>query len=147
MHRIFLVPVSQAVQLDTWHAAGLAGSASNSLRIDDVFVPSSRTLPVSQMTDGVFPQSRYSAIRTSPALGHARQLQRRSNDAGYARGAMDVFMEVLPTRGPITFTGWTKTAETLCCIISSPERSSISKPPNCFRTSCCDNGRPPWTGR
>jgi hypothetical protein len=30
---------------------------------------------------------------------------------GMARGAMDVFMEVLPTRGPITFTGWTKTAE------------------------------------
>jgi 3-hydroxy-9,10-secoandrosta-1,3,5(10)-triene-9,17-dione monooxygenase len=112
VHRIFLVPVSQAVQLDTWHAAGLAGSASNGLRIDDVFVPSPRTLPVKQMMDGVFPRRRYSAnpyfnrpwAMFASFIAGAVML-------GMARGAMDVFMEVLPTRGPITFTGWTKTAE------------------------------------
>jgi 3-hydroxy-9,10-secoandrosta-1,3,5(10)-triene-9,17-dione monooxygenase len=112
VHRIFLVPVSQAVQLDTWHAAGLAGSASNGLRIDDVFVPSSRTLPVSQMTDGVFPQRRYSA---NPYFNRPwvmlASFSAGATMLGMARGAMDVFMEVLPTRGPITFTGWTKTAE------------------------------------
>lgn len=112
VHRIFLIPVSQAVQLDTWHAAGLAGSASNGLRINDVFVPSSRTLPVKQMMDGDFPQRRYSAnpyfnrpwVMFASFIAGAVML-------GMARGAMDVFMEVLPTRGPITFTGWTKTAE------------------------------------
>lgn len=30
---------------------------------------------------------------------------------GMARGAMDVFMQTLPDRGVITFTGWTKAAE------------------------------------
>jgi 3-hydroxy-9,10-secoandrosta-1,3,5(10)-triene-9,17-dione monooxygenase len=112
VHRIFLVPVSQAVQLDTWHAAGLAGSASNNLRIDDVFVPSSRTLPVSQMMDGVFSHSRYSA---NPYFNRPwvmlASFSAGATMLGMARGAMDVFMEVLPTRGPITFTGWTKTAE------------------------------------
>jgi alkylation response protein AidB-like acyl-CoA dehydrogenase len=30
---------------------------------------------------------------------------------GTARGAMDAFMQTLGTRGPITFTGWTRAAE------------------------------------
>ena len=112
VHRIFLVPVSQALQLDTWHGAGLAGSASNGVRIDDVFVPSSRTLPLEQMRDGVFPQRRYSANSyfNRPWVMLA-SFSAGATMLGMARGAMDVFMEILPSRGPITFTGWTKTTE------------------------------------
>lgn len=112
VHKVALVPVSHVVQLDGWHAAGLAGSASNGLRIDDVFVPASRTVPMKEMNEGVFTARRYSAnpyfnrpwIMVASFNGGAAMV-------GMARGAMDVFMEVLPTRGPITFIGWTKAAD------------------------------------
>ncbi|GBG39591.1 acyl-CoA dehydrogenase family protein [Mycobacterium montefiorense] len=103
VHRIFLIPVSQTVQLDTWHAAGLAGTASNGIRIDDVFVPSSRTLPLEQMMDGHFPQRRYSA---NPYFNRPwvmlANFSAGATMLGMARGAMDVFMDALPTRGPDT---------------------------------------------
>jgi 3-hydroxy-9,10-secoandrosta-1,3,5(10)-triene-9,17-dione monooxygenase len=112
VHRVFLLPVSEVVQLDTWHGAGLAGSATNDLRIDYAFVPASRTMPVQQMMDGIYPQRRYSAnpYFNRPFIMFI-SLIGASTVLGMARGAMDVFMEVLPTRGPITFTGWTRTAE------------------------------------
>jgi alkylation response protein AidB-like acyl-CoA dehydrogenase len=112
VHRIALVPASRVESLDTWYSAGLAGTASNGLRIGDVFVPTSHTLPMRQMQEGVLPPRRYSDnplfnrpwVMFASCSGGATML-------GMARGAMDVFMEVLDTRGPITFTGWTKAAE------------------------------------
>jgi 3-hydroxy-9,10-secoandrosta-1,3,5(10)-triene-9,17-dione monooxygenase len=112
MQMLALLPVSQVVQHDTWYAAGLAGSASNSLKIGDAFVPSSRTLPVKQMNDGDFPARRYS---TNPYFNRPwvmfASFLAGATVLGMGKGAMDVFMDVLPKRGPITFTGWTKTAE------------------------------------
>lgn len=109
---VALLPVTQVVHQDTWHSGGLAGSASGGLRIDDVFVPASRTMAVQPMSDGVFPERRYSAnpyfnrpwVMFASFLGGATIL-------GMGRGAMDVFLQVLPTRGPITFTGWDKAAD------------------------------------
>jgi indole-3-acetate monooxygenase len=37
--RTLLFPVSQATLLDTWHTIGLRGTASDSYRVDDLFVP------------------------------------------------------------------------------------------------------------
>jgi len=37
--RTLLFPASQATLLDTWHTIGLCGTASDSYRVDDVFVP------------------------------------------------------------------------------------------------------------
>jgi 3-hydroxy-9,10-secoandrosta-1,3,5(10)-triene-9,17-dione monooxygenase len=112
VHRLALLPMSQVAPLETWYAAGLAGSASNSLKVDDVFVPLSHTLPIQQLFDGVLPARRYSR---DPYFNRPWVMSASSYASGamvgMARGAMDVFMEVLPTRGPITFTGWAKTSE------------------------------------
>ena len=109
---VALLPVSQVVHQDTWYSGGLSGSASGSLRIEDAFVPTARTMAVQDMTDGVLPERRYSSnpYFNRPWVTFASFLGGASI-VGMGRGAMDVFLQVLPTRGPITFTGWAKTAE------------------------------------
>jgi 3-hydroxy-9,10-secoandrosta-1,3,5(10)-triene-9,17-dione monooxygenase len=107
-----IVPASEVEHQDNWLAAGMAGTATNIMSVTDVFVPTSRTISMKDLVDGAFPKRRYSdnpyynrpwvmflSVLSGPVL------------LGMARGAMDVFMAHLPTRGAITYTGWTKAAE------------------------------------
>jgi 3-hydroxy-9,10-secoandrosta-1,3,5(10)-triene-9,17-dione monooxygenase len=77
-----------------------------------VFVPASHTMPNADLLHGRNPVGRYrdnsyfsrpfvmwACLLTAPTL------------IGAARGAMDVFTQVLSTRGAITYTPWTKAAE------------------------------------
>lgn len=103
-----LLPASQVQHQDTWHAAGMAGTATNGLTVTDVFVPASYTMPNQLLRSGSHPAKRrygnnpyfnrpfimWSAFLSAPTL------------LGTARGAMDVFTKVLPTRGPIAHTEW-----------------------------------------
>ena len=96
---------------DTWDAFGMAGTATNKITSDGVFVPESRIIPVRSLATGEFRERRYGtnpyynrpvisiflAIASGPMLG-------------IARGAMDVFMERLPGRA-ITYTSYTSAAE------------------------------------
>ena len=47
--RHFLLPRGQAAILDTWHAIGLKGSASNDVVLDRVFVPDRMTVTMDQL--------------------------------------------------------------------------------------------------
>ncbi len=111
-HVMALVPASQVVQLDNWNGAGMAGTATNIARISDVFVPSSRVLSAQRLMDADLPARRYSSdpYFNRPWVMLANTLA-AGTLTGMARGAMDVFLQVLPTRGPITYTGWTRAAE------------------------------------
>ena len=42
-HRVFLVPASDFEILDNWYVAGLSGTGSNDVRIEETFVPAYRT--------------------------------------------------------------------------------------------------------
>jgi len=107
-----VIPESSVTHEDTWYAAGMAGTATGTVSVKDVFVPGSRTLPMRELTSGTFPQRRYSSnpyfnrpwLMWANVLGAACLL-------GIARGAMQAFMETLATRGPITFTRWERAAE------------------------------------
>jgi 3-hydroxy-9,10-secoandrosta-1,3,5(10)-triene-9,17-dione monooxygenase len=107
-----IIPASEVEHQQIWRAAGMRGTATNVVSVKNVFVPASRTIVVEDLLAGVFPRRRYSdnpyynrpwimllSVHTGPVL------------LGMARGAMDVFMEYLPSRGAITYTGWTKAAE------------------------------------
>ncbi|WP_116367312.1 acyl-CoA dehydrogenase family protein [Parahaliea mediterranea] len=50
--RLFLLPRAQVQVLDTWYAAGMAGTGSNDIRAEDVFVPSDYTCPLKDMAIG-----------------------------------------------------------------------------------------------
>jgi FAD/FMN-containing dehydrogenase/alkylation response protein AidB-like acyl-CoA dehydrogenase len=107
-----IIPASEVEHQQNWRAAGMRGTATNVVSVKNVFVPASRTILVNDLLAGVFPTRRYSdnpyynrpwimllSVHTGPVL------------LGMARGAMDAFTEYLPTRGAITYTGWTKAAE------------------------------------
>lgn len=109
---MLILPTAQAQHHDTWYAAGMAGTATNMVELRDVFVPASRTLPVAHLSDGPFAAGRYigNPYYDRPWQTYAFVTQAPAM-LGIARGAMDVFMENLRTRGPITYTAWTKAAE------------------------------------
>ena len=85
-HRIFLVPESGYYEvLDTWHASGLAGTASHDVLIRETFVPEHMSVAVADLKGGPAPGAAvnrgplyripvfalFPHIVTGPALGNA----------------------------------------------------------------------------
>jgi 3-hydroxy-9,10-secoandrosta-1,3,5(10)-triene-9,17-dione monooxygenase len=54
-HRLFLVPRSDYTIIDTWFVAGLKGTGSKDVEIDDVFVPAHRTVALDATRGGPTP--------------------------------------------------------------------------------------------
>jgi 3-hydroxy-9,10-secoandrosta-1,3,5(10)-triene-9,17-dione monooxygenase len=61
--RLYLVPVSDVKQDDTWYCAGLRGSGSITSVLDNVFVPAHRSVSFSTLRDGCSPGSQ---VNTNP---------------------------------------------------------------------------------
>jgi 3-hydroxy-9,10-secoandrosta-1,3,5(10)-triene-9,17-dione monooxygenase len=84
--RLYLVPVSEVKQDDTWFCAGLRASGSNTSLLDNVFVPEHRSVSFSTLRDACSPGSKtntnpiyrtpfiavHSYALLAPALGLAR---------------------------------------------------------------------------
>lgn len=89
--RWFAVPLSQAKVEDTWYVDGMAGTGSNDVVIDDVYVPAERSVSMLDMSTGNGPGSLLhdgplyhtpmlpilTMAGTTPALGQARAAVRR----------------------------------------------------------------------
>ena len=56
--RLYLVPVSEVKQDDTWFCAGLRASGSNTSLLDNVFVPEHRSVSFSTLRDACSPGSK-----------------------------------------------------------------------------------------
>ncbi|MGH8665235.1 MAG: acyl-CoA dehydrogenase family protein, partial [Burkholderiales bacterium] len=56
-YRMFLVPQSDYRPIDTWFAAGLKGTGSKDIEVQDIFVAAYRTLAVSDARGGATPGS------------------------------------------------------------------------------------------
>ncbi len=88
--RLFLVPTSELEVLDTWYCAGLRGSGSHTVALDNVFVPEHRSVSFSTLRDACSPGSQvntkpmyrtpFLAVHTYALLGPALGLAR----GGYA---------------------------------------------------------------
>ncbi|MGC1777703.1 MAG: acyl-CoA dehydrogenase family protein [Xanthobacteraceae bacterium] len=92
--RLYLVPVSQLKQDDTWHCAGLRGSGSNTAVLDDVFVPEHRSVSFSALREGSSPGSKVNAnpIYHAPFIAlHSYALL--GPVLGLARGAYAEFVQ------------------------------------------------------
>lgn len=86
--RIFLVPKTDYRVLDTWHASGLAGTASHDVAIEEAFVPEHMSVAVADLKGGPTPGSvvnpnplyripvfaLFPHILTGPALGNAEAM-------------------------------------------------------------------------
>jgi 3-hydroxy-9,10-secoandrosta-1,3,5(10)-triene-9,17-dione monooxygenase len=59
--RLYLVPVAELKQDDTWYCAGLRASGSNTAVLDNVFVPEHRSVSFSVLREGRSPGSKVNA--------------------------------------------------------------------------------------
>jgi 3-hydroxy-9,10-secoandrosta-1,3,5(10)-triene-9,17-dione monooxygenase len=110
--RMMLVPTTEVEYQDTWQAAGMAGTATNTTIIKDALVPERRTALMADFTEARYVSRRYSALPyyNQPFMFYINAIS-APVILGMARGAMDCFMNTLPTRGPITYTAWEKASE------------------------------------
>jgi 3-hydroxy-9,10-secoandrosta-1,3,5(10)-triene-9,17-dione monooxygenase len=96
-----LLPRKDWEILDTWHAAGLKGSASNDIRVKGAFVPHELSLDISFAAGGApTPGSRINRnpMYALPLAGFF-YFNVTTEALGIARGAIDAFAEQLARRG------------------------------------------------
>ena len=98
----FLIPPGEYKILDTWFTVGMRGTGSNTIVTDNVFVPKSRTLRLSDFRDGKGPGGllHESSIFRAPLISYA-PLSFATPMLGAAQGAYEHFREWTKTRkGP-----------------------------------------------
>ncbi|MGH6969133.1 MAG: acyl-CoA dehydrogenase family protein, partial [Stellaceae bacterium] len=103
--RVFIVPQTDYTVIDTWHAAGLAGTGSKDVAIADCFVPEHMSLPVDAIAGGPTPGSavnpgalyRLPTFSVFPFILSGVAL-------GIAQGAIEGFTESMRARAA-TYTG------------------------------------------
>jgi alkylation response protein AidB-like acyl-CoA dehydrogenase len=92
--------------LGDWRATGMAGTGSNTVVAEDVFVPAYRTRPLPELVEAV-PTPRHNS--DNPYYGHpvvpVLAVNAGGTFLGIAQGALEAFMERLPGR-PITYTNY-----------------------------------------
>lgn len=72
MH-LFLAPKAELEVVDDWDPLGMIGTGSNSVQLDDVFVPDGRVLPAAMIAKGAAPGTKLSAapVFRMPLSGYA----------------------------------------------------------------------------
>jgi alkylation response protein AidB-like acyl-CoA dehydrogenase len=102
---------SELSTLDDWYPSGMAGTGSNTVVAEDVFVPAHRCLPLPAMLDATYPERHNAA---NPYFNHplvpVLVVNAAGTPMGIARGALDAFHERLPSR-QISFTDYATQAE------------------------------------
>jgi 3-hydroxy-9,10-secoandrosta-1,3,5(10)-triene-9,17-dione monooxygenase len=91
---LYLVPVAELKQDDTWYCAGLRASGSNTAVLDNVFVPEHRSVSFSVLREGCSPGSKVNAnpMYRAPFIAlHSYALLGPA--LGSARGAYTDFVE------------------------------------------------------
>ena len=109
---IFLMKYSELTILDDWHVSGLRGTGSNTVVGEHVLVPEQRMLRLAEAKFGAHRsvKNRDKVLyRTGPipyVLSSACAVM-----PGLAKAAMELFLEKLPSRGPIAYTGYGQRCE------------------------------------
>ncbi|HEY5646689.1 MAG TPA: acyl-CoA dehydrogenase family protein [Pseudomonadales bacterium] len=96
---MFLIPRQQAEIIDTWHTAGMIGTGSNDIAVNDVFVPGHLAQNIGDMRDGRSPGAEVNdsylyRMPMLPVLG----LTAAAPVVGGARKAVAIFQERLQER-------------------------------------------------
>jgi alkylation response protein AidB-like acyl-CoA dehydrogenase len=111
MPMTMLVRSSEVTNLDDWQATGMAGTGSNTIVAENVFVPSYRCIPLPDLIEAAYPASESSG---NPYFGFPTAsvliVNAGGTPVGIARGALEAFLERLPGRA-ITYTDYTSQAE------------------------------------
>ncbi len=97
--KFFLVPAGQCVVRDTWFTAGMRGTGSKTVIIDDAFVPNGLVLSLADLRDGKGPGSAINTdvIYHTPFFYYA-PISFATAMLGTAQGAYELFREWIKTR-------------------------------------------------
>jgi alkylation response protein AidB-like acyl-CoA dehydrogenase len=106
-----LVRSRELTIIDDWYASGMAGTGSNTVVAENLFVPAHRALPLPDMVEANYPtrhntDNPYFNYPLVPVL----VVNAGGTPIGIARGAFETFMERLPGRA-IAYTTYTNKAE------------------------------------
>ncbi|MDT7710389.1 MAG: 3-hydroxy-9,10-secoandrosta,3,5(10)-triene-9,17-dione monooxygenase [Pseudonocardiales bacterium] len=109
---LFLMPYADLTILDDWHVSGLRGTGSNSVVGENVFVPEERMLRLEELKlgQGRSERNKDRPIYTIPAVPYVLT-SGGGTFPGLASAVLELFMERLPTRGPIAYTGYGQRSE------------------------------------
>ncbi len=94
---IALVPMSDVTLLHDWNPSGIRGSGSTNVRMENVFIPSERIVPLVALTDGSQPRSvdaDFARVAFSPAMVNILTYP----VVGLGLHMVETFMETLPKR-------------------------------------------------
>jgi 3-hydroxy-9,10-secoandrosta-1,3,5(10)-triene-9,17-dione monooxygenase len=93
-----LVPIGDVEVLDDWHAAGLQGTGSSSIRCKDISIPSHRYVSLAALLDSNTPPYNDPQAPTlyKSMAGPVLSLCIASSATGVARGALAEFVKVVP---------------------------------------------------
>ena len=96
---MYVVPRSEVTVLDTWNTAGMVGTGSNDVAIEDVFVPAHRRLSMTEVGEGATPGARWfdAALYRMPMLPFLA-LTAGAPAVGAARKAVRLFRERVAQR-------------------------------------------------
>lgn len=89
---IFIVPKSDYKILDTWHVAGLRGTGSKDVEVQDIFVPAYRAMPVSGLKGGVAAGGETAPLYQLPVFDMFPYVV-AGVSLGIAQGTIDTFIE------------------------------------------------------
>ena len=92
-NRYAVVPEGEFEIVDTWHVAGLRGSGSHDVRLDDVYVPDARIIAPIGGSEATTPQLRL-------PLGNRLAYNKAAVAIGIARAGIDAFVELATAKQP-----------------------------------------------
>lgn len=100
---LVLIPASQLVMEDTWHTAGMRGTASNTLVGESVFVPEHRVLSVPAASEGHYPRTAREEVLYGASFGPMLLLCLLGPLLGLGKAALDVVVHAAASK-PLSFT-------------------------------------------
>ncbi|WP_409468614.1 acyl-CoA dehydrogenase family protein [Streptomyces sp. HC307] len=100
---LVLIPASELAIEDTWHTAGMRGTASNTLVGRDVFVPEHRVLSVPAAAEGAYPRSDREEALYGAAFGPMLLLCLVGPLLGLGKAALEAVVEAAGSK-PLAFT-------------------------------------------
>ncbi|MEU4099001.1 acyl-CoA dehydrogenase family protein, partial [Streptomyces sp. NPDC026673] len=100
---LVLIPAAELTVEDTWHTAGMRGTASNTLVGHEVFVPEHRVLSVPAAAEGIYPRPTHDEALYGASFGPMLVLCLVGPLLGLGRAALDVVTEAAVSK-PLSFT-------------------------------------------
>ena len=125
--KFFLVPPGEYTIRDTWFTAGMRGTGSKTIVVDNAFVPESRILRLTESARRQDPgRRRYSGVIFHTPFFYYAPISFATPMLGAAQGAYEMFRETGPKRG---------------------KRRTAGRLPNSRRSRCGWRGRRPTSTR